>query len=131
MKYFLVILLVVWVCSCNTKSSTQVNRAKLEQLAERSCRAVGIQKQRYRLADKIRFTNDSLGDKKNRFGAAGMQSRLKGYLRQKDSLLKVSITLADTIRMQLDSLLPYTDKKAQKRFAASLDSILKAKGCKL
>jgi hypothetical protein len=131
MKYFLFILVLAGVCSCKTKSSsTQVNKAKLEQLADRSCRATSIREQRYTLADKIRFTQDSLAKTKNRAGSQRLQSRLNGYLQQKDILLKASLALADTIRMQLDSLLPYTDKAAQKRFTALLDSMMKAKGCK-
>ncbi|MDB5133122.1 MAG: hypothetical protein JWR02_2871 [Mucilaginibacter sp.] len=130
MKYFLFILVFAGVCSCKTKSSpAQVNKAKLEQLADRSCRATSIREQRYALADKIRFTQDSLSKTKNRAGSQSLQSRLNGYLKQKEILLKTSLALADTIRMQLDSLLPYSDKAAQKRFTASLDSILKSKGC--
>jgi hypothetical protein len=130
MKYILFILVLAGVCSCNTKSPMQTNQAKLEQLADRSCRATDIRQQRFALADKIRFTQDSLAKAKNGAGSQRLQSRLKGYLEQKNILLKASLALADTIRVQLDSLLPYTDKAAQKRFTAALDSIIKAKGCK-
>lgn len=129
MKYILFILILAGVCSCNTKSSTKVSHAKLEQLADRSCRATVIRQQRYALADNIRFTQDSLAKAKDKAESQRLQGRLNEYLKQKGILLKTSLALADTIRMQLDSLLPYSDKAAQHRFTASLDSILRSKGC--
>ncbi|GAC1302210.1 MAG: hypothetical protein NVSMB24_06440 [Mucilaginibacter sp.] len=129
MKYILFILLIAGICSCSTKPPATVSHAKLEQLADRSCRATVIRQQRYALADSIRFTQDSLAKTKDKSQSQRLQGRLNGYLKQKGILLKTSLALADTIRMQLDSLLPYTDKAAQKRFTASLDSILRSKGC--
>jgi hypothetical protein len=129
MKYFLFILMLTGIYSCNTKSTKQVNKERLEKLADRSCRATSIRKQRFVLADNIRFTQDSLSKAKNKADSTLFQGRLAEYLKQKDILLKTSLALADTIRMQLDSILPYSDKTAQKRFTASLDSILRSKGC--
>ncbi|MDB5122581.1 MAG: hypothetical protein JWP94_710 [Mucilaginibacter sp.] len=129
MKYFLLVLMLTAIYSCNTKSTKQVNKERLEKLADRSCRATSIRKQRFVLADNIRFMQDSLSKAKNKADSARFQSRLAEYLKQKDILLKTSLALADTIRMQLDSLLPYSDKAAQKQFTASLDSILRSKGC--
>ncbi len=129
MKYLLFVLIISGICSCNNKPASQLDKSRLEQLAVRSCRAKTIRKQRFILADKIRFTQDSLAKTKNAADAKRFQSKLTDYLKQKSVLLKASLSLADTIRMQMDSLVPYTDKAAQKRFTASFDSILKAKGC--
>jgi hypothetical protein len=123
------LLLLAAVISCNKPAST-VNTARMNQLADRSCRAMSIRQQRYALADKIRFAQDTIGTTNDEKVKGRLQNSLKGYLVQKDSLLKVSLTLADTIHRQLDSLMPYTDKAAQKRFTAQLDSLLAKRGCK-
>ncbi|HVV55389.1 MAG TPA: hypothetical protein VHC47_08695 [Mucilaginibacter sp.] len=122
------ILLLAVLASCHSHAPAN-DQAKMNQLADRSCRAISIRQQRYTLADKIRFANDTLGTTKDEKVKARLQSSLKVYLKQKDSLLKVSLALADTIRMQLDSMMPYTDKAAQKRFSTSLNNLLAKKGC--
>lgn len=127
-KLFYCVLLAA-CCACN-RPATVDNKAKLEQLADRSCRAISIRKQRFLLADQIRFAQDTLLQTKSKADSDRLQVRLKIYLTQKPELLKQSLALADTIHRQLDSLMPYTDKVAQKRFTKSLDSLLAKKGCK-
>lgn len=101
----------------------------MNRLADRTCRAISIRQQRFDLANKIRFAQDTLALSKNKNDSIRLQNCLKLYLNQKDALLTSSLQLADTIRRQLDSLVPYTDQAAQKRFKARLDSLLKRKGC--
>lgn len=121
-------LLLGMLVSCG-KPRPAVDQGRLALLAYRSCRAVSIRKERYVLADKIRFAQDTLADVENRVARGRLQKDLKAYLEQKNRLLKESLALADTIRLQLDSLMPYKDKEAQKRFTLTLDSLMAKVGC--
>lgn len=127
-KLFYCSCLVVF-CACNNSPKIDT-KAKLEQLADRSCRAIGIRKQRYMLADQIRFTQDTIMQTKNKVESERLQKKLKIYLEQKPKLLRASLLLADTIKRQIDSIFPFTDKIARNKFTSSLDSILVKKGCK-
>ncbi|HVS92768.1 MAG TPA: hypothetical protein VHE59_12080 [Mucilaginibacter sp.] len=128
MRFIFCCLLLAAIVACNKPVSADKN-SKLNQLADRSCRAIRIRQQRYVLADKIRFAEDTLGATKNEKTKARLQNSMNKYLKQKDSLLKVSLALADTIQRQLDSLTPYTDKQARKQFDADLNKLLAKKGC--
>jgi hypothetical protein len=120
-------LLLIVSCSQSSKN----NDSAVNLLADRSCRAISIRQQRFELANKIRFAQDTLAQAKNKNDSRRLGNELKLYFSQKDVLLKESLCLADTIRKQLDSLVPYTDKAAQKRFTARVDSLLAKKGCKV
>jgi len=130
LRYLVIIPLLLAACSCNNAGKASNNKEKLEQLANRSCRAKALSAHRYALADSISFAQDILVHAKNKADSASLQSRLNVYFQNKPRLLKASLALADTIRMQLDSLIPYGDKAAEKRFTASFDSIMTKKGCK-
>ncbi|MBS1525046.1 MAG: hypothetical protein JST19_05320 [Bacteroidetes bacterium] len=121
-------LVLAAIVACN-KPSPAGNNSKLDQLADRTCRAMHIRQQRYALADKIRFADDTLGVVKDEKTRVRLQNSMKIYLIQKDSLLKLSLALADTIQRQLDSLTPYTNKDARKQFNADLNRLLAKKGC--
>jgi hypothetical protein len=129
MKLTLCLLLAGILMSCNSHLSSDNDNSKMELLANRTCRAIGIRKKRFALADKIRFAQDTLAHTKSKSDSVRLQKNLTLYLKQKDTLLKHSLSLADTIRHQLDSLMPYTDKVAQKRFTAKLNDLLSKKGC--
>ena len=127
MKHVITGLLLVIIFSCNKPASDK--KEKLEQLADRTCRAIGIRQQRFTLANQIRFTQDTLSATKSKADSDRLQKRLAIYFKEKDVLLKESLALADTIRLQLDSVMPYSNKTAQNHFTASLDSLLAKKGC--
>jgi hypothetical protein len=130
MKYMVIIPLLLAMCSCNNAGKAGNNNARLEQLANRTCRAKALSAHRYALADSIRFAQDTLSHAKTKADSSRLQSRLKIYLENKPKVIKASLALADTIRMQMDSLIPYGDKAAERRFTASFDSIMTKKGCK-
>jgi hypothetical protein len=130
MKYLVIIPLLLGMCSCNNAGKAGNNNARLEQLANRTCRAKVLSAHRYALADSIRFAQDTLNHAKTKADSSRLQSRLKVYLENKPKVIKASLALADTIRMQMDSLIPYGNKAAEKRFTASFDSIMTKKGCK-
>lgn len=124
--------LVVVVMSCNNPAPKNTGKdGRFDRLADRSCRAISIRQQRFALANQIRFATDTLATLKGKNDTMRLHNELQICLRQKDSLLKASLALADTIRMQLDSMMPYSDKAAQKQFTAKLDSTLKARGCEV
>ena len=128
MKRLFYCLALLALCSCG--KSKPDNHAKMEQLADRTCRAIDYRKQRFACADQIRFSQDTLYHTKSKIDSDRLQMRLKSLLDKKAFILKNSLALSDTIRKQLDSLMPYTDKEAQQRFNTELDSLLAKKGCK-
>lgn len=128
MKLSLALLFLGMLAGCH-KTLTSASEYRLNILADRSCRAVSIRKERFVLADKIRFAQDTLARTKSKADSARLQASLVLYLKQKDILLKASIRLADTIHRQLDSLVPYNNKAAEKRFTARLKGLLAKKGC--
>lgn len=124
--FFLVLIILT---GCN-KQPSHTFQYRLNLLADRSCRAMSIRKQRFELANNIRFVTDTLARTKSKRDSVRLQSQLAFYNKQKGVLLKASIRLADTIHRQLDSLVPYNDKAAEKRFTAQLHELLAKKGCK-
>ena len=127
MKYILFFLLPIVIISCNKPAPD--NARKMDLLADRMCRAITIRQQRFELANKIRFAQDTLQGTKSKTDSVRLAKSLAEYLKQKPLLLKESLSLADTIHHQLDSLVPYTDKSAEKRFNTQLDTLLSKKGC--
>ncbi|MEO6849000.1 MAG: hypothetical protein ABI203_02895 [Mucilaginibacter sp.] len=126
MKVILFLVLLTAV-ACSNPVNNKDGRINL--LADRTCRAITIRQQRFDLANKIRFAQDTLSKTKDENDSLRLKSELDNFAEQKGTLLKESLALADTIRLQLDSIMPYTDKAAQKRFTHSLDSLLAKKGC--
>jgi len=128
MKHCFLGFLLLTIVSCQKHSLD--TKAKKEQLAARISRAIATRQLRFALADTIRFTQDSMKETGSKTELDLLQRRLQIYLQKKGELLRLSLALADTIHQQLDSLMPYADKLAQKRFYASLDSILAKKAGK-
>ena len=129
MRALLLSLLLLTAISCNKLPSN--NTKRIDLLANRMCRAMSIRQERFELANKIRFAQDTLAATKNKSDSARLTKDLALYLKQKPLLLKESLSLADTIHRQLDSLVPYTDKAAEERFNTQLDTLLSRKGCVL
>ena len=121
------LLLMLPILACN-KPNKVTNERRIELLASRSARAIKLRQQRYDLADKIRFAEEAMGGKADQNAKYSTNRNLQSYLKQKDKLLKESLVLADTIRLQADSLGLYTDKAVQKIFNHKLDSIVGKKG---
>lgn len=121
-------LLLIISTGCHKHQST-VSDHQLNELANCSCKAISLRKQRFELANKIRFLQDTLGDPKRKGDYPRLRADLALDLKQKDILLKSSLLLADTIHHKLDSIMPYNDKEAQKRFTIQLKNILAKKGC--
>ena len=70
------------------------------------CRAFAMRELRYALADKIRFAEDSIAHlPPGSIALKNLQSQLKKYQADKENTLAQSLLLADTIKLQLDSIL--------------------------
>ena len=95
---------IVLLC-CTQNNQDDMNKI-VSQFSTLECRANSLRKQRYILADKIRFAEDSLikmipesAEKKT------LQSTLNTLLKEKDNTLSFSLRLADTIKLQLDTII--------------------------
>ena len=127
MKIFPIgLLLILPILGCH-KPNAAVNEHGIELLASRSFRAINLRQQRYDLADKMRFAQEAMGGKANQNVKDSINRDLQIYSQQKARLLKESLALADTIRLQADSLMLYTNKTTQKIFKHKLDSIIRQK----
>ena len=128
MKLNIFFLLMLLAAACNRPSAS--SDAKMNLLANRTCRAITIRQKRFALANQIRFTLDTLAGTKSKIDSDRLQASLTGFSKQKAILLKESLRLADTIHKQMDTLVPYSSKAAEKRFTAQLNALLEKKGCK-
>ena len=131
MKRAILILFLAAMFGCKnaaTGSRRNLDTTAINELADRMDRAMMIRKQRFALANAIRFTQDTLGASKSAADRARLQNRLNTYLKQKQALFSESITLADTIHRQMDSLVPYTDKTKEQAFNDLLNKTLAKKG---
>lgn len=129
MKTLISFLLLITFLSCNRVPPD--DDVKIRLLADHTCKAISIRRERFELADKIRFTQDTLAQVKNKNSATRLQNNLKLFMIRKAALMGASLRLADTIHRELDAMVPYRDKAAQKRFNARLDSLLTERGCKI
>jgi hypothetical protein len=128
MKKIFFLLIPVICFSCNHTDS--VNKADIDLLADKMCRAITYRKQRFSCADQIRSIQDTLSHTNNRTESSHLQTRLNILLKEKASLVKESVALADTIRLSLDRIMPFGDKKLQEQFTEELNTVLSEKGCK-
>jgi len=126
-KLCLVFLLFI-LFSCHTLKKDY--QKSLNFLAVKTCKAITIRKQRFALADEIRFIQDTLATTKNSHKSVILKDKLSRLLKYKDKIIQQSLLLADTIRVKLDSMNSFYDKAEMKHFNSSLDSILTKKNCK-
>lgn len=104
-----------------------------EDFATLECKAVQLRKDRFALADVMRFSEDTLiMSKDDSITQRRINTRLKVCEEQKKILVKNSLDLADTIRVRLDSLMKNELASVEKRklFDAELEKVLKERGCK-
>ncbi len=120
--------LILFVLSCNADEHPKLN-AVAESFSDLECRAISLRKQRYKLADEIRFTQDTLIHTKK--DTVHHSANLRLMEAEREILTAQSLSLADTIRLQLDSLMKFVllQPEEKQQFSKVLDSILIAKGC--
>jgi len=128
-RYFLIISMLI-LFSCNNTSSDKETMVKL--LVNMECRAIEIKNKRFQLADNIRYAQDTLLNLKSITDTALIQLRLKDWDIQKQLIVNQSLALADSIKLQMEIIMPryFNNKKKEMEFNLLLDEALKKNGCK-
>ncbi len=123
-----VLALVLFAC----QSPKPDMGAIVNDFANLECRAIELRKQRYQLADEMRFTDDTmLSDTSSEETKARMKDKLMKLDAGKDGLVNHGLQLADTIQKRLDSLIqgPLKQMEDRKEFDKLLEAELKKRGC--
>ena len=123
---FLFPLLIV---GCSNKPSSD---SIIDDFANIECRAMQLKNQRFKLADEIRFTQDTIIQLQQSGDTLLLHERLIKMYEQKELLHTKSSQLADSIKVKMDVIAAtfLTDKNKELDFNRTLDSILTLKSCK-
>jgi outer membrane murein-binding lipoprotein Lpp len=123
---FLFSLLII---GCSNKQSIDV---AVNDIANIECRAMQLRNQRFKLADEIRFAQDTVIQLQHSGDTSVLHERLIKMYQQKELLHTRSSQLADSIKVQMDVIVTVflSDKNKELYFNQKLDSILTIKGCK-
>ena len=123
---FLFPLLIV---GCSNKPSTD---SIIDDFANIECRAMQLKNQRFKLADEIRFTQDTIVQLQQSGDTLALHERLIKMYEQKELLHTKSSQLADSIKVKMDVIAAtfLSDKNKELDFNRTLDSILTLKSCK-
>lgn len=124
----LVLALAIFAC----KSPRPDFETIVTDFADLECRAIELRKQRYQLADDMRFADDTLiADTSGEETKARMKEKLMKLDAGKDDLVGHGLALADTIQKTLDSLIAGPLKKIEdrKEFDKLLEAELRERGC--
>ena len=129
LKLFLCTVIVVSVFSC--KSGKGDIKGTVDKFADLECRAMTLREKRFELANKIRFTEDTLLHPTAKADTSKLKLKLQAFNKEKDVLLKQSLSLADTIRNQLNDLMKnqLADEKDKANFDQTLKTALEERGC--
>ena len=129
LKILTVGILFVLVFSCKNKTSLD---STINDFANTECRAMQLRSQRFKLADNIRFTQDSIIQKSHSGDTLQLHEKITKMFMEKELLFIQSSRLSDSIKVQLDLIMStyLTDKNKELTFNRKLDSILIIKGCK-
>jgi len=105
--------------------------AKVDSFAELECRAITLREQRFELANKIRFTEDSLLKVKDVATKERLKTTLDQFNKDKKVIVKASLTTADTVQHKLQDILQnqLADQKERLAFNQLLNTTLKSMGC--
>jgi hypothetical protein len=123
-------LMFLFLLSCHTETK-EMNKM-VRDFANLECRAISLREQRFELANKIRFTEDTLLQPTKTIDTLALKSKLAVLNEEKQSLLHNSLMLADSIKARMDSLNnshPNNDNFRQ-QFNEMLMIELSKRGCK-
>ena len=117
------------LCFCSDKK-LNVNELA-NQFADVECRAISLREKRFALANKLRFTQDTLTLRAGTADTIRLKGNLASFNKEKERLLQQSLSLADSIRVQLNDLMQNQLKNQQDKtaFNQSLNNALIARGC--
>jgi hypothetical protein len=94
------------------------------------CQAFLLREQRYALADRLRFLQDSLQNS-SAGDTISLHLRLTQWLQQKEAIYQHSVSLADTLGRMFDTVktIYLVNKEKEKVFNDKLAEALAKKGC--
>ncbi len=124
-KRCIIFVLILSFFSISCHHADPINE-KAMRIADLESRAIALRKNRFLLADKIRFTEDTLLNVNFKADSMRLKQNLVLFEKEKNGLLQSSLRLADTIHLALDSLRKYTfrNKEDKIRFNDKLNELL-------
>lgn len=116
--------------SCGTHSKAVIENS-VAQFADLECEAIQLRKQRFSLADEIRYTEDTLQRATNETATAQLRQKLVLLNTQKLQLTNDSRAMAERIKEHIDSLMESVLKTGEEKeaFNIELTKVLKQKNC--
>ena len=124
LKILLILFFIALLTACTRSADNQ--QYQLKTLASKVCRAIGLRQERYQLADRIRFCQDTLNSTKSAAKKRALQNELSVFNTRKTALVKQSLTLADSIHTEMESLKLYSDKVNRADFDKILHKMMLA-----
>jgi hypothetical protein len=111
-------------------AKTDVN-AIVEEFSDLECRAIRLREQRFELANKMRFTQDTLLQVASKADTMHLHQNLTSFNKDKEIMLQQSLSLADSIKNKLSHLMKNELNNAndKKVFNELLHAMLIKKGC--
>lgn len=121
------VIIISGIGSCTHQHNELKNI--VNDISNFECRAEHLKNQRFELADKIRFTQDSLPKVAD---TSILHNKLLKMDTEKQLLVTKSLQLADTIRQKMNVVMTqyFTDKQVEDSFNNMLNRALEKKGCK-
>lgn len=130
MSRIIVVVVFAWlVTSCH--HSTPDVQQHVVTFATMECEAIRLRKERFLLADQIRFTQDSLALTKKESERAKLKNKLVDFDQKKALLVEQSVNLADSIKTTLRNLFSQELKAKENKeaFNGLLQDELRKRGC--
>lgn len=127
LRNFLLIAVVIVSCKANKPDINLL----VNNFSEIECRSISLRTQRFILANKIRYTQDTLIHTHNYNDTSRLNKNLKDLSKEKENILGASLVLADSIKKQLDRIFQnhLADTAYKTKFNRLLNTTLKKKGC--
>jgi hypothetical protein len=115
--------------------SCQSHKANMNEIvnkfADLECRAMTLRENRFALANQLRFTQDTLLNTKTKTDTARLSHNITSFNTNKEILLKQSLSLADSIKTMLNSLMKdqLATERERAKFNQMLNTTLLQRGC--
>lgn len=126
---FLLLLVIVSLTLCCRNEKTNI-KVLADEFANLECRAMELREQRFELANQLRFTHDTLLQKPGG-DTISLNLKLATLDKQKEAMLKQSLSLADSIHTTLTALMKnhLTNENDKRAFNKMLNKTLLERGC--
>ncbi len=124
---------VIFMFSCTEtqeKQPVDMWPVGFENLVELHCKARDLRKQRFDLADSIRnYTDLQLSNQESNEPILADDVKLRNWNIQKDSLVRESKDIADSIKVLLDDVIVKLETDQKRVFNDSLIKAVSSRGC--